>query len=899
MRSDWLRWTVPPGISLLVHAALIGAVAYIGMRISAAKAPGERLPVAELALPAPPNVPENERQDADRDRPQSRPARALPAASAPAPDAVAAQAERLDRSPAASPAMDPVTLEAMRRASARAARPESAAPPSVSFAGVRSRAARTIVYVVDGSGATANSFAYLQTQLMRSIDRLSPTQRFQVVLFRSFDGGGVELAPINGGRLARATPEHKRGVESWLATVGARGRSNPVDGLGVALALRPDLVLLVTRSIQRTEMGWAQGQREILARLDGLNPADPVTGKRPSVIKTIQLLDEDPTGIMRAIGTIHGDGHDDYRVVSYDELARPERSDEDLAVRSIGASDEQRIGAAAELMGSLAASGTSLSVLYSVGDGSQREQAAQTARRVRSLVSGLGAADGRAALLDAQATLLLRCADPGSVGDERLAAIVESLGGVMYTDPDTDAQRILAVAQTMALTGQGEGARERVRSLLTLDEDLGLSDSTRAQALLALVSMGEEPQDLRRRAARAPFVTPGGSIDAVWGLLLREATTRKRLAAGDDDAWSPVLGIREAASADAAISAYIDGRIALLYAAHPGPDEAAVPSPVLLAAADAMSRHRQTRDRALGVLETVAARSDDPTRAAEALWRLGVLGRAIGDDGSIARSNAALTELAQRYPDHPRAREAIASAIGADEGEDEGVRRERLRLAVERYPDAPQIDLWRLELAHLLDGFDRLDVLDPIDPGTREGVLAGELYEQTVLGMLDRYDDPRTRRGLGVRMREAAERYAMSSAALWTKRAALSEAELDPQAALASIDQLISDAKRDHSPTAELELMRAQTLLRLGQTRTAFDALRDLSGRIDATGERTSTYWQAWSLMLETIVARGSAEDRAEALRHIARLRLIDPGLGGPPWSGRISGAEKSLHSSP
>lgn len=899
MRNDWLRWTVPPGVSLTLHAALIGAVAYVGMRIGAEQAPRSRLPVAELALPAPPELPEQHSSSPENAPPaKARAPQLAPGAPKTVPDEVQAQASRLGSREFTAPRMDPVAQASVRQSAAQIARPESAAPPSVRFAGVQSRAARTIVYVVDGSGATANSFAYLQSQLMQSIDRLSPTQKFQVALFRAYDEHTVSLAPIASGALARANPANKQAVSDWLSATATRGRSNPVQGLKAALALRPDLVLLITRSIQRTEMGWAQGQREILAQLDEINPAHAISGRRETVIKTVQLLDEDPTGIMRAIGTLHGDGQGDYRVVTYDDLVTPDEG-QGVATASIGASEEQRIVAAAEILTSLAESGASFGVLYTVFDESQRQSAIESSRQVRALVGPLRDVDGRAALLDAQALLLARCAGSESIGDDLLRQSVQSLAGRMYTDPDTDAQRVLTLAHALALLGDAPSAITQARALLASAPELGLSRSARAQALLALVSLGHEPDDLRQLAGEPPFVTVSGAIDAVWGLLLREATTKARLARGDEHAWRPMLGVREAARDSEAIRGYIDSRIALLYEPQDLSDDRSTPGAVLLASAQAMGRDRTRRERALELLGVVASRDNEPELAAEALWRLGVLGRAIGEDESIALSNQALSELARRYPDDPRAAGALASAIGAGDDDDDATRRDRLAYAVRAYPQHAHIDLWRLELAHLLEDFTRLDVLDPITPGTREGVLAGELYEQTVLAMLERYSDPQTRRGLGVRMRDAAARFAMPTAALWTKRAAISEVELDPESALASIDQLISETRRQQRPTTELELMRAQTLLKLGQQKTAFAALRELSGRIDATGARTSTYWQAWALMLESIARNGNTANRDDARRHIARLELIDPRLGGSPWRERITRAKESLHSTP
>ncbi len=896
-KNNWLRWTLPPGVSILVHSLLIGAIAYVGMQINAQSTPEDQLPIAELALPMPTPL-------------RDRPAPAEPSSNpAPSPSSAPAYASSLEQEAAdlgaieyARPAMDPVSLAALQSTNAQIARPESASPPTVEFAGVQTRAARRIVYVVDGSGATANSFAYLQSQLLRSIDRLSPTQRFQVVLFRSFDQHTITFAPMNNHKLARATADNKQRVADWLTSVSARGRSNPVDGLHAALKLKPDLVLLITRSIQRTEMGWAQGQRAILAELETLNPQNPTTGKRKTIIKTIQLLDEDPTGIMRAIGIKHGDGNEDYRVVTYEDLISPEQSGElnDLSTRSLGASNEQRIATAGELMGTLAASGTSLSAFYAYTDAQQRERALQGARQIRSLIRPLANADGRAAILDAQSTVLIHLTSPGAVSDAELEGIVDRLDGVLYSEPNTDAQRVLAVALALVQLGELDGARARIIELLELADDLGLDPSARAQALLALSSMGELAPAFAPMLDQAPFITPNNTIDAVWGVLLRETITKSRLMRSAPDPWEPMIELRRAARTNDPIRNYIDTRITLILdSTRASPTNTDLPTAVLLAAANTMSHTLDRRASAMNLLEIIAGREADPELAADALWQIGVLGRAINSPDSNTRSAAALTELAKRFPTHPKAPDAIASAIHATPAHEDALLRDRLSYGIKAFPAHPQVDLWRLALAELLTDFAVLDVLDPIDPNTREGVLAGQLYEQTVFGMMDRFTDPQIRRGLGLRMRNAAARFNLPGAQMWTKRAAIDQIAHDPQAALTSIDQLIVDAKAQGHPTDELELMRAQTLHGLGQTRTAFEALRQLSTRIDATGNHTSTYWQAWALMLETIAEQGSDQDKADALRHIARLELIDSNLGGSPWQQRIIAARQTLHSSP
>jgi hypothetical protein len=920
-RIDWLRWTLPPGVSIVVHAVLIGLVAFIGMQISAHDEPERSYPITELELPDQPEqselpqskTPPEQKNQSARDQRQNQ-----SVSRSDQIDQAAAQLRSFDMT---TPTMDPVALAALQASNAQIANPQSAAPPSVRFAGVQTRAARKIVYVVDGSGATANSFAYLQTQLLRSIDRLSPTQRFQVVLFRSFNDHTVSYAPLDSSKLSRATLNNKARVSDWLNDISSRGRSNPIEGLRAALALKPDLVLLITRSIQRTEMGWAQGQREILSELNILNPLNPETGKRPTVIKTIQLLDEDPTGIMRAIGTFHGDNinnqsentTEDYRVVTYEDLIKPD-DEEIIAVSSIGASNEQRISAANDLMGPLTQSGTSFSVFYSYADETQRERALLIASRIRALVNPLTQVDGRAAILDAQAALIFRTLNPQSISDKQLNSIIASLSDVMYSDPNTDAQRVLTVAQTHLLLGDIDQAQTLVRELFNLADELGLDRTTYAQIALALVAIGGMNEqmgaafntELENVFARPPFVTRTGAIDAVWGLLAREAMTKAQLksAKSQIDPWLPLIEIREAARSNESIRNYIDARINLILENQPADVSLRdLPSQVLLAAANTRSHEHSTRIQALDLLDEVARREEIPQQQADALWKIGVLGRSINTVDSRLQSSSALLRLAKQHPEHERAYDAISGAI--HDGSDSRMKinindqRDRLDYAVSRFADHPEIDLWRLELAEMLTDFARLDVLDPVSPLTREGVLAGELYEQTVLGMLDRFDDPQTRLALAMRMRDAAVRFEMPGASMWTKRAAINEIEMNPESAITSIDQLIRDTRLANESTQELELMRAQTLNRLGQSRAAFDALSELSQRIDATGNHTSTYWQAWSLMLETIIKNGSPNDRSDALRHIARLQLIDSNLGGSPWNQRIIEAQQTLHSSP
>lgn len=207
-------------------------------------------------------------------------------------------------------------LEDLFSATGDAASPATAGE-TVTFAGLGASSARSVVYAVDCSGPMVTSLPLVLAEVRRSISRLSPTQKFGVILFRSSGGRPAmdAFAPV----LVRATPSARARLETWLGSAEPTGKSSPLAGLEAALALRPDAVFLLSRAIDRSGGGaWEGGLAPTMARLDQLNPSDP-SGRRPVVIQTIQFLDEDPTGTLQAIGTQHGTGTTGYRVIKRGE----------------------------------------------------------------------------------------------------------------------------------------------------------------------------------------------------------------------------------------------------------------------------------------------------------------------------------------------------------------------------------------------------------------------------------------------------------------------------------------------------------------------------------------------------------------------------------------------------
>ncbi|MBC7771489.1 MAG: hypothetical protein H7210_03225 [Pyrinomonadaceae bacterium] len=186
---------------------------------------------------------------------------------------------------------------------------------TVTFAGLGSSGARSVVYVVDASGSMVSSLRDVVAEIERSVARLAPSQKFGVVVFHDARSEGAagegedanprteSFMPI----LIRATPDARSRLTTWLAGIEPKGKSNPLDGLRAGLALKSEAVFLLSRSIERTGGGvWQLGLDATMEELDRLNPLDRTGSFRSVAIKTIQFMDEDPTGIMQAIGLNHG-----------------------------------------------------------------------------------------------------------------------------------------------------------------------------------------------------------------------------------------------------------------------------------------------------------------------------------------------------------------------------------------------------------------------------------------------------------------------------------------------------------------------------------------------------------------------------------------------------------------
>lgn len=864
------RWILPPAASIAVHAGLLIALTAVTIEVTREKEPPRPERVTLAAPSAPPRTPQPTNQP-----PSQSPGATTAPGSIPAPSEPAAIARALadaarpgpaTTAPPAPPAPAPVTDAILS--------PANASSPTVRFAEIDAAPARTVVFVVDASGAVASAFTFVREELLRAIDQLSPTQRFQVIVFPGPENSPPVAAPIGrNGSLALATPAAKREVARWMATFRPRGQSKPLAGLKDALALRPDIVMLITRSIERTgpDAAWGEGLHESLAELDALNPTDR-TGRRRTAIAAVQLLDEDPTGIMPAIAARHGHGVSDYRVVTADTLA----SMQPRLPRASGAVRNHTIDAAAAILAELDDTGAALRLLHGLPNADDRTRADEQAQRAANLAARTPD-DARARVLLARAQSLT--ADPTP---ELLAPAIHTLTEELLHDADADAWRRLALIDALSLAGRPADALTELAALQTDASELPLADATRTRIAVTAAALNQEPADTASDATDDPY----------WTLALAEARTRARLRdPRATDHYEPLLTLLDRAERDRAPDwpAVLTDRIARAADLSPNTADTAPPRARLIIA-EHWARTPATQPDARRLLATLI--DADSTHRPAALWRLALLerGASPATPESTARAATLFAALATDHPDDPNAPDALAAAVALTT--DPAARRPLLERATQTLPDRPEIDLWRLSLAEMLDGRPRLDALEPIAPGTRESTLARALYADTAEPLFTSAASD-AQRTLALRTAAYLARHDSPDAPRWLARAADALTATEPVRAIELAEQSITRATPLAQPTAHAELILARAQLSAKRTANAATTLRALAARLDPQTDGPH-FWEAWTLLLET----AGPEDPATARAHLARLELLDPALGGHPWSPRLCTLRANLSDS-
>jgi hypothetical protein len=324
-KRGWFRAAVvvPVAASMVVHAAglyVINRVRFDPPR-QIVDAPTDEGALTSLALPTPvpppapiPPVPAAEPVPASVPVASVTPAE--PPIAPPAPTIIPAQAVTVsplkeEQSPAAAP-----PARVAERAPTPEVPPQPRAMPA-SIAGVAADRAERLVYAIDASGAMTTTLPYVKDQLLESVSRLDASQKFQVLVFRQLPGSTkTEIKRFDDASFVSANPQSKARLGAWLADIQPRGRSQPLAGLRESLGLHPDLIFLLTRSIRRSgqDSSWGEGTKATLTELESLNPLGS-EGKRVAVIKALQFIDNDPTGMLQEIAARHGDGPGSYRVI--------------------------------------------------------------------------------------------------------------------------------------------------------------------------------------------------------------------------------------------------------------------------------------------------------------------------------------------------------------------------------------------------------------------------------------------------------------------------------------------------------------------------------------------------------------------------------------------------------
>ena len=184
-----------------------------------------------------------------------------------------------------------------------------------SFAGLSSSNARKIAYVIDASGSMIMHHQIVLDELARSLGNLSPQQSFAVIYFQA--NNAVETPPV--GRFTPATNQNRTAAIEWIKkNVVPAGGTNPLVAIEKALALKPDVIFLLSQDIT----GYGQFEvdlDDLMTLLDKMNPKNRETGRRLTQINCIQFVSEDRLKAMERIAREHG-GANGYKFFSSEEL---------------------------------------------------------------------------------------------------------------------------------------------------------------------------------------------------------------------------------------------------------------------------------------------------------------------------------------------------------------------------------------------------------------------------------------------------------------------------------------------------------------------------------------------------------------------------------------------------
>ena len=891
----WRRTIVPVAASIALHTALlaIAVVATVAVIRPADTDPGDALspPVTVDLAPAPtrPNKTSPDREggvnvaptqttpapsETDAARRAINTARAAQTPAAPTPP----RSDTTD-SRATPPAPDPLPPPPRT--------PDQttpAPPPPITFAGVTERPATHIAFAVDASGAMASSWPIVADELAGTIDRLRPTQSVQIFLFGPTDNQGRPRSPpieTDTRGYFPATRDNARAVRTWLESVIPSGRSQPLVGLEHALALEPQTLFLLSRSIRRTgvDAAWGVGRERTLERLEQLNPLDDATGRRPTSIAAVQFIEPDPSGLMDAIAAAHGGRSGAARVVTLEQLGLPPREAPEPTLDERDAEALRAAGEALNAPGVAAAADHAVlglptpAELRTIRDAADR---ALTALQRASPPSDT--ADPRLAQLRGRAAALLAAAITESTpdtttntSDDTRRAILEDLTATARTnleplepiEPEAAAERTFSLALAESIAGVRDSAIARTDDLLRNASALELDPATIARARLLRLRLDPDAQHPDQ-----PNPDANTHTNNYFRLLSAEARARDalRTAPGDPAAFAPLLNLLS----DDGLAAAARKRLRTTAARAPALARTHPDHRVALALVD----HLETDHpgAAAGVLIDLADRAPDrtgPQIASTALARAARLLEPVNPDRAIAL----LLRLAADHGDENAARRALDLV-------DNPARPDLLATLLDALPSHPDADAWRLERAATRTGRARLALLDEIEPTSPVRRAADELTYATVRALLD--DDPTAHADLKPEAVRLAARLGRPEAAELALRQAEATIGTNPDEAR----RMLADLRATHPDRDRVTLALARADLAIGDTTSAHAALVPM---VDRLTDPPPAAARGGPRLAEAMELRPRHPGPRDAVRaHAVRLRWHDPSLGGPATRRRI-----------
>lgn len=159
------------------------------------------------------------------------------------PNALPAEVVSLIRRP--KPQAQPVAVRDPNVKPAGATAPAAPLTPAIHGA---MKAEQTVVYVLDCSGSMGEfgKLAVARAALVSTLRKQPADVRFQVLAYSS------ATKPLVSGPFATASAANIASAETALSALKASGRSNHVEAVRAALALRPDVVVVLTDAEELT-----------------------------------------------------------------------------------------------------------------------------------------------------------------------------------------------------------------------------------------------------------------------------------------------------------------------------------------------------------------------------------------------------------------------------------------------------------------------------------------------------------------------------------------------------------------------------------------------------------------------------------------------------------------------